>query len=105
MLIVGNLPYLSDKIYKSAPIDVKKYEPKSALYSANSGLAHYEKLLEELQKISINHKPKTINCFFEFSPEQKQALEKLIKKALPSAKISFFKDLAGKWRVCKIKQN
>ncbi len=119
MIIVGNLPYLSDKIYKSAPVDVKKYEPKSALYSANAGLAHYEKLLKQIKNISKSHKlpastrgdsssmrgGETISCFLEFSPEQKQTLEKLIRNILPQAKIFFAKDLAGKWRICKITQN
>ena len=34
--------------------------------------------------------------------EQKTKLSKLIQTYLPEAKAGFEKDLAGKWRVCKI---
>lgn len=102
MIIVANLPYLSKEIYQSAPIDVKKFEPKSALYSAKAGLAHYEKLLKQIGAISKNYKLKAISCFLEISPEQKISITKMIRSILPKSKISFSKDLAGKWRVCKI---
>ncbi|MEI8344209.1 MAG: peptide chain release factor N(5)-glutamine methyltransferase [Candidatus Moraniibacteriota bacterium] len=102
MIIVANLPYLSAEIYQSAPIDVKKYEPKSALYSAEAGLAHYCELLTQLktshQSFSMFH----VSCFLEISPEQKIPLTKMIKNIFPAAEISFEKDLAKKWRVCKI---
>ena len=102
LVVVANLPYLSKEIYSSAPADVKKYEPKSALYSSNAGLAHYKKLLKQVKRILKGYRPETISCFLEISPEQKHPLTKLIKNIFPSAKITFFKDLAGKWRVCKI---
>ena len=38
----------------------------------------------------------------EISPEQKQPIAKLIKNIFSTTKIIFTKDLAGKWRVCKI---
>lgn len=101
MIIVANLPYLSKEIFASAPIDVKKYEPKSALYSSKQGLSHYEKLLKQIKKLLF-----IVHCslfvVLELSPEQKTLITKMIKKIFPSAKIEFFKDLAGKWRVCKI---
>ena len=105
LVVVANLPYLSKEIYQSAATDVKKYEPKSALYSDKAGLAHYEKLLKQIKNISKSYKLEAISCFLEFSPEQKRPLEKLIRNILPRAKIFFTKDLAGKWRVCKIIQN
>jgi len=49
---------------------------------------------KELEKLSV---------ILEFSPEQKSALQKLIKKYFPEAKIKFYKDLSGKWRISKIK--
>ena len=102
LVVVANLPYLSKEIYSSAPADVKKYEPKSALYSSSAGLAHYKKLLKQVKGVLKSYRPETMSCFLEISPEQKQPLTKLIRDIFPSAKITFFKDLAGKWRVCKI---
>ena len=101
IVITANLPYLSKEIYSSAPIDVKKYEPKTALYSPKAGLAHYEKLLKQINKITSTNNPR-VTAFFEISPEQKKPLSEMVGKIFPSAKIKFAKDLAGKWRLCKI---
>ncbi|MFA6790015.1 MAG: peptide chain release factor N(5)-glutamine methyltransferase, partial [Parcubacteria group bacterium] len=101
LIIAANLPYLSKKIYASSPKDVSKYEPGSSLYSENYGLAHYEKLLKQIsERFAICDLRFAI--FFEISPEQKNKLEKIIKNYFPKAKVKFYKDLAGKRRVCKI---
>jgi release factor glutamine methyltransferase len=99
LIILANLPYLSEKIYVSAMKDVKKYEPKSALYSPSEGLAHYEKLLQQIKKHCSGSQ---VLCFMEISPEQKTRLKKIIKLYFLGAEVDFFRDLAGKWRVCKI---
>lgn len=102
-IIIANLPYLSQKIYSATLPTVKKYEPKSALYSANAGLDHYERLLKQINKLkTTNQKLQTI-ILLEISPEQKTKLSKIIKTILPTSKFEFHKDLANKWRVCKIK--
>jgi release factor glutamine methyltransferase len=101
MIIIANLPYLSKTIYDSIMPDVKNFEPRSALYSPKEGLAHYERLVQQIKKLkkcSMLH----VLCFMEFSPEQKPAMEKLLKRYLPEAKSAFAKDLAGKWRVAKV---
>jgi release factor glutamine methyltransferase len=100
IIIVANLPYLSKEIYSETSNDVKNFEPKSALYSPEQGLAHYKKLFKQIKNFSV------IGCqllvIFEISPEQKPLLEKIIPKYLSGAKIKFIKDLCGLWRVCKI---
>lgn len=53
LIIIANLPYLSKKIYSSCTNNVKKFEPKSALLSGIDGLDHYEKLFQQLKKISL----------------------------------------------------
>ena len=102
MIITANLPYLSKDIYNSAPIDVKKFEPKSALYSPEQGLQHYRKLLKQIKEILDSCSMFHVSCFFEISPEQKRSLTKIIKSVFSEADTSFTKDLAGKWRICKI---
>lgn len=101
MIITANLPYLSKEIYESAPLDVKKYEPKSALYSSKAGLDHYKKLLKQTKAPPFCQQS-SVTAFLEISPEQKQPITKLIKSIHPQAKTEFSKDLAGKWRICKI---
>jgi release factor glutamine methyltransferase len=102
MIILANLPYLSKEIFSSSPIDVKKYEPKSALYSPKEGLKHYQDLLLQIQELKKKHSNISITCLMEISPEQKKKLSQIIKKLFLSAKILFIKDLAKKWRICKI---
>jgi release factor glutamine methyltransferase len=101
LIILANLPYLSKEIYQNSPKDVKNYEPKSALYSDNLGLSHYEDLLKQIKALKAKEARKLI-AILEISPEQKQLLNKIINQYFPKAKIKFYKDLAGKWRVCKI---
>lgn len=102
LIITANLPYLSKKIFESAPKDVKNFEPKSALYSTKNGLAHYEELLKQLSIFFQREKNVNAICLLEISPEQKNILHNKIKSIFPKAKISFQKDLAKKWRLCKI---
>ncbi len=101
LIISANLPYLSKKIYHNCDDGVKLFEPKTALYSPNDGLQHYENLLKQLRD-STTIKQKNLFLFLEISPEQKNLIEGLIKKYFPQAKIIFKKDLAGKWRLCNI---
>lgn len=103
LILVANLPYLSKEIYQSAPVDVKKFEPKTALFSSEQGLAHYRKLLEQIKTLLITDYQLPITIFLEISPEQKKLIIPVIRNIFPEARIEFQKDLAGKWRVCKIK--
>lgn len=102
LIIIANLPYLSEKIYNSTARDVKNYEPKSALASGIDGLDHYGKLLQQIKKLKKDCFMFHASCFMEISPEQKPALQKIAGSVLPGAKLEFMKDLAGKWRICKI---
>ncbi|MDR3558826.1 MAG: peptide chain release factor N(5)-glutamine methyltransferase [Candidatus Pacebacteria bacterium] len=103
LIIASNLPYLSQKIYATTAPNVKNFEPKSALFSNKDGLAHYEKLFQQIKKLQNNCNVPHIMCYAEFSPEQKPSLAKLIKKYFPKANIKFRKDLGGKWRIAEIK--
>jgi release factor glutamine methyltransferase len=102
LIILANLPYLSREIYSATAPTVKNFEPKSALISGIDGLRHYEQLLKQIQTIKKTCCMLHVACFMEISPEQKNNLTRLIKKILPTAKIRFKKDLAGKWRICVI---
>lgn len=102
LIILANLPYLSKEIYNNCPPTVKKYEPRSALFSPQDGLSHYEKLLRQIKSASLE-KNNEIILFFEISPEQKKIIASIIKKHFPQARIKFQKDLAQKWRICEIK--
>lgn len=46
-VIVANLPYVGEVTNNSAAENVKKYEPKSALFAGDDGLDLYEKLFKQ----------------------------------------------------------
>jgi release factor glutamine methyltransferase len=100
-IIAANLPYLSTDVYESSMDDVKKFEPKSALFSKENGLHHYRKLLMQLENIFNQRNIQSMQLFFEISPEQKNEIEKIIRDIFPQASIETMRDLSGKWRLTK----
>ncbi|MDH4330776.1 MAG: peptide chain release factor N(5)-glutamine methyltransferase [Candidatus Moranbacteria bacterium] len=103
LVIIANLPYLSKEIYENSPKDVQGFEPKSALFSPKRGLWHYEQLLQQIKKLSQKSKIKSrIRIYLEISPEQKEEIEEIAIEIFPNSKIESQKDLAGKFRICKI---
>jgi release factor glutamine methyltransferase len=99
LIIAANLPYLSHTIYQSSIPDVRNFEPQSALVSDEDGLWHYRKLLDQIQLVHKEKKSISMKLFFEISPEQKTAIEKLIRNYFPKAFINTSQDLSGKYRL------
>jgi release factor glutamine methyltransferase len=90
-IIVANLPYLP-RDYKHDSI---KFEPKIALYAANSGLSLYEKLFQQIAR--LKHQPKFI--LIEAGSIQIKSLVKIIKKNLPQAKVTVKKNPNNKQKL------
>ncbi len=100
-LIVANLPYLPTAVWRSAPPDVRRYEPRSALDGGRDGLDAYRALFARIAEQGVmDHAPTTI--IIEIDPTQKRLLPKAVKASLPDARVGFRKDLAGRWRVAVI---
>ena len=92
-LIISNPPYIdaSEKIDEL----VLKNEPYIALFPpSGNGLEMYEKLFKELP----SHLKEGGYFMAEFGYQQKDELEKMVKKYLPSSKIEFYKDISNKDR-------
>jgi len=105
ILILANLPYLSEEIYQSAEADVKDFEPITALVSNEAGLAHYRKLLEQVTRLrstEVFSYNIPLVMIFEISPEQHDAIEILITEFFPNADISVIKDYSQRFRFVKI---
>jgi release factor glutamine methyltransferase len=123
LFLLANLPYLSQQEYQAAPATVTQYEPKTALFSSQEGLAHYQKLFLQLQGHLSSPSPPTplssnpscsfhpyskIYIFLELSPSQKQKLERLARVSFSKLphhslqEINFHQDLAQKWRLVEI---
>lgn len=88
-VILSNPPYIG---YAEAPDlsdTVRDFEPHTALFADKQGLALYEKMANELP--NLLHKPGIAG--FEIGHEQGEAVEKILKEALPEAKVYVKKDI------------
>ncbi|MBL8030428.1 MAG: peptide chain release factor N(5)-glutamine methyltransferase [Candidatus Doudnabacteria bacterium] len=101
-IIVANLPYgwRGVKNRFSSVRDGLKFEPQLALYTEERGLKLISQLLQQIKKTYILNSKSYI--FLEFDPRQKKELAALIKKIIPKARLKFYKDLGGLWRVAEI---
>ncbi len=95
-IIIANLPYLNSHQMNEQSI---KREPKTALYSKENGLYHYNQLIKQIKKYSL--KPEYI--LLEINPEQAKTLIIFINRLLPNYSIEEIKDLTNKVRLLKIK--
>lgn len=75
-VIVANLPYIGEVTNNSAAENVKKYEPKLALFAGDDGLVLYEKLFAQIFEKSI-----TFGLFMgEFGFGQSEDMAALLDK-------------------------
>lgn len=96
-LIISNPPYISQAEYEQLPVEIKGYEPKSALQAENNGLYFYEKILQNAKE----HLTKSGKIYFEIGYDQ---AEKIIEIARENefSNIHVFKDLNGFDRIMRI---
>jgi release factor glutamine methyltransferase len=85
VLILANLPYLTADDYRATPLEVKKYEPKTALVAGHDGLKFYRPLLKQM----ANMRAKT-HYLFEIDPCQAAAIKKLAKSLGPAKLVKDF---------------
>ncbi len=98
LLIVANLPYLPTAVWRSAPPDVKRFEPRSALDGGRDGLDAYRALFAQVAARGLR-----CTILIEIDPTQKRLLPHVVKSFFPKTRLSFKKDLAGRWRMALIK--
>lgn len=104
IFIAANLPYLSRDRYQSCAQDVREYEPKGALLAGKDGLDAYRMLLMQIQGRK-EWEYKRIFAVLEIDPEQKTAIQAIIKEQLPHTSVRFSKDLSGKLRFAILERN
>ena len=92
-IIVSNPPYIPDsEEVQSLVVD---NEPNIALFGGNDGLKFYRIIIEDAKKIA---KEKFV-MGFEHGYDKNEAIEALIKKEFPNAKVIHKKDMQGKNRM------
>jgi len=98
-LIVSNPPYIAQDDPMVEP-SVKRYEPKTALYAGNHGLAFYQEMSKHYLELVDQNQPWMI--LMEFGYQQKEAIESLFTNLPVGVEIEFFKDHKGNWRAFKL---
>lgn len=88
-IILSNPPYIAHEEAADLADTVHDYEPHSALFADNNGLALYEKMAEQLP--DLLNKPGIIG--FEIGYQQGTAVESLLKTAFPDGKVYIKKDI------------
>jgi release factor glutamine methyltransferase len=89
-LIVANLPYVSDAADDIQP-NVAKHEPHIALFGADGGLGHIQRLLDQAPaKLRPNG-----TIVLEFGYQQRDPIAAIAARVFPAAQLRFGQDYAG----------
>jgi release factor glutamine methyltransferase len=96
--IFANPPYVATKWKHKVQKSVLEYEPHSALFAGPDGLFYIKKFLKQAKRfLRPNGK-----IFMEFSPEQKEEIESLLKK-FKYKKWVFRQDQFDRWRWVEVR--
>ena len=94
-LIVSNPPYIADNESSLMPVDVKDWEPASALFAPDQGLAFYRTMADCAPALL----QRSGGCIMmEIGFQQGPAVEEIFKRKLWN-NVTTFKDLAGHERL------
>jgi release factor glutamine methyltransferase len=94
VIITASLPYLPTKVWREAALDVKNFEPRTALIGGKDGLRYYDELFHQIVERDIRG---IVIC--EIDPSQKKTFPELVLRHVPGAKVEIKNDLAGLARV------
>lgn len=94
-IIISNPPYISKEEWNLMDESVRTYEPKSALFAANDGLAIYQQIAKEARK----HLAPEGKIYLEIGFRQGEAVRQIFSEAYPEKEVCVLKDLAGNDRM------
>ena len=86
--IISNPPYISEAEINVMDQSVLDYEPKSALFADEDGLAIYKRMAESIEKYL---KPNG-RIYLEIGYRQGDSVSRLFKNAFPDAKVTIWQD-------------
>ena len=93
--LISNPPYIAESERAVMDQSVLDFEPHTALFASNQGLAVYEKIAKKLDHYL---KPQG-HAFFEIGWQQGDAVFQLFHQYLPQRSISVIPDLSGNDRI------
>lgn len=94
-IIISNPPYISQSEWDLMDESVRTYEPKSALFAENEGLAIYQKIALESRDIL---QPDGM-IFLEIGFRQGRKVQKMFQQAFPNKKVTVHQDMSGNDRM------
>lgn len=98
-MIVSNPPYIDWADQDEVDMSVMTYEPKSALFAENQGLAIYERLAKEApQTLTENGQ-----IYLEIGYKQGQAVKSLFEHSFPDKEVMLHQDFFGKDRMVSVR--
>ncbi len=98
--VIANLPYLPHSDKDNMQKDVIAYEPKSALFADEDGMALIKKCMQQLHDFLLPHSVLRVNwtLYFEIDPRQKSILQSYAKRLFTQSRVQIKKDLSGRDR-------
>ncbi|QMU07955.1 peptide chain release factor N(5)-glutamine methyltransferase [Levilactobacillus suantsaii] len=97
-LIVSNPPYIDHTELAAMDESVKRYEPQTALFAADHGLAFYRRFAANLPTYLTPHG----TFFAELGYQQGTAVRAIFEAALPKAQVTIRQDLSGHDRMVRV---
>ncbi|MDR0922283.1 MAG: peptide chain release factor N(5)-glutamine methyltransferase [Lactobacillales bacterium] len=90
-IIVSNPPYISKDEWEVMDESVRKYEPETALFAEENGLAIYKKIAETAPKVL----KKTGLLMVEIGYLQGTAVKEIFEQTFPTRTVEIIKDMSG----------
>ncbi|MDT2613137.1 peptide chain release factor N(5)-glutamine methyltransferase [Enterococcus dongliensis] len=94
-IIISNPPYISKAEWDLMDGSVRTYEPKTALFAENDGLAIYQKIAVEGRRLLNPHGM----IFLEIGFQQGSAVQEIFQKIFPEKKVTVHQDMSGNDRM------
>ncbi|EOL43491.1 peptide chain release factor N(5)-glutamine methyltransferase [Enterococcus caccae] len=94
-ILISNPPYISNTEWDLMDESVRTFEPKTALFAENDGLAIYQQLAEEAKDI-LNPDGK---IYLEIGFQQGESVKKIFQQTFPQKQVRVAQDLSGNDRM------
>jgi release factor glutamine methyltransferase len=90
-ILVSNPPYISEDELETLQVEVREYEPHTALVGGKDGLRIYARLVEQLKQ--VKHRPRMVAL--EVGKGQHEAVMRMLVEVGEWSEITVIPDLAG----------
>ncbi len=97
-LLLSNPPYISEAEWDLMDESVRTFEPKTALFAENDGLAVYQKLARQAPAVLAPDG----QILLEIGFAQGSAVREIFQTAFPDKQVEIIKDLAGQDRIIHV---